>query len=71
MYLPPDFDPSSAYPMVVSVYGGPGSNNVHLKFQQHDFETYLAGSKGFIYVILDPVGTGRQVRAHSSRGPFI
>ena len=62
MYLPPDFDPSSKYPMVVAVYGGPGSNNVHLKFQQHDYETYLAGSKGFIYVILDPVGTGRQVR---------
>ena len=61
MYLPPDFDPASKYPMVVSVYGGPGSNSVDLKFKQHDYETYLAGSKGFIYVILDPVGTGRQV----------
>ena len=40
-----------------------GSNNVDLKFQQHDYSTYLAGAKGFIYVILDPVGTGRQVSA--------
>ena len=65
MYLPPDFDPSSSYPTVVSVYGGPGSNNVDLKFQQHDYSTYLAGAKGFIYVILDPVGTGRQVSSET------
>ena len=61
VYYPPDFDPSSKYPVVVSVYGGPGSNDVKSEFNHHDYRTYLAGSKGFIYIVLDPVGTGRQV----------
>ena len=60
MYLPPDFDPNTKYPMLVYFYGGPGSQMVDLSFNQYDYQTFLAGSKGFIYAMLDPRGTAGQ-----------
>lgn len=60
MYLPPDFEPTSKYPMIVYAYGGPGSQMADETFDQSSFQTYLAGSKGFIYVTVDPRGTGYQ-----------
>ena len=60
MYLPPDFDAQLQYPMVVYVYGGPGNQQVEKTFNQFDFQTYLSGSKGFIYAVIDPRGSGGQ-----------
>jgi dipeptidyl aminopeptidase/acylaminoacyl peptidase len=48
------------YSTVVNAYGGPGSSSVDYSFNQHEYQTYLAGSKGFVYIVLDPMGTGRQ-----------
>lgn len=60
MYLPPEFDPTRQYPMLVYIYGGPGSQHVDLSFNQFEYQTYLAGSKEFIYTIIDPMGTAGQ-----------
>ncbi|MDP2235844.1 MAG: S9 family peptidase [Bacteroidales bacterium] len=57
--LPPDFDPSKKYPVLVYVYGGPGSQTVnnswgganHLWFQ-------MLAQKGIIIVSVDNRGTG-------------
>jgi dipeptidyl aminopeptidase/acylaminoacyl peptidase len=60
LYLPPDFDPRHQYPAVVNVYGGPGYQLVDEQYNQHEYQTYLAGSKGFVYIVLDPRGSGGQ-----------
>ncbi|KAI8850047.1 dipeptidyl peptidase IV N-terminal region-domain-containing protein [Chytridium lagenaria] len=66
LIVPIDFDGSGAkkYPMVVKVYGGPGSQMVK---QVYDvgFETGLAAS-GFVVAIIDPRGTGFRGRAFRS-----
>ena len=60
MYLPPDFDSTLSYPTVVFVYGGPGNQLVTDQYDQSSFQTYLSGSKDFIYIIIDPMGSGGQ-----------
>lgn len=57
--LPPDFDPERKYPVLLYVYGGPGSQTVlnnwggtnHLWFQ-------MLAQQGFIIVSVDNRGTG-------------
>lgn len=57
--LPPDFDPKKKYPVLVYVYGGPGSQTVnnawggtnHIWFQ-------MLAQKGIIVVSVDNRGTG-------------
>lgn len=60
LYLPPDLNPNKKYPLIVYVYGGPGSQFVNEKFNFYEYQTYLAGSKGFVYAVIDPKGTGGQ-----------
>ncbi|KAJ1554558.1 diacylglycerol pyrophosphate phosphatase, partial [Nowakowskiella sp. JEL0078] len=57
--VPPDFDDSGQkkYPVLMKVYGGPSSQMVSYQFSI-DFMTALAGSLGFISVIVDGRGTG-------------
>ena len=40
-----------------SVSGGPGAQEVTQKFSSPEFQTYMAGGKGFIYFVIDPRGT--------------
>ena len=56
---PPGLDPSGRkrYPVLLSVYGGPGSQQVSNKFKR-DWSSYLACEKKYIIVIIDPRGTG-------------
>ncbi len=54
VYLPPDLNPNVKYPTLVKVYGGPGSQIVDETFDQFDYQTYLAGTKGFVFIMLDP-----------------
>ncbi|MCK9449143.1 MAG: S9 family peptidase [Bacteroidales bacterium] len=57
--LPPDFDPEKKYPVLIYVYGGPGSQTVvnswggsnHIWFQ-------MLAQQGFIVVSVDNRGTG-------------
>uniref|UniRef100_A0A8C0GG36 Fibroblast activation protein alpha n=1 Tax=Chelonoidis abingdonii TaxID=106734 RepID=A0A8C0GG36_CHEAB len=59
MLLPPQFDRSKKYPLLIQVYGGPCSQNV-----KHTFEiswiTYLASREEIIVVLVDGRGTAFQ-----------
>lgn len=57
--LPPDFDPSKKYPVLVYVYGGPGSQTVNNSWggANHIWFQMLA-QKGIIIVSVDNRGTG-------------
>jgi len=59
MKLPPDFDAGSGkkYPMLVYVYGGPGSQLVNDRFRL-DWGDYLASQRGIIYTSIDGRGSG-------------
>ena len=57
MVKPPGFDPSHAYPMVLSIYGGPGSQQVYDEFATDFFNQYLA-QQGYIVVGLNNRGSG-------------
>lgn len=53
---PADFNPSRKYPVIMSQYSGPGSQQV-LNSWKFDWEQYAA-SKGYIVVCVDGRGTG-------------
>ncbi|XP_076054020.1 venom dipeptidyl peptidase 4-like isoform X3 [Oratosquilla oratoria] len=59
MKLPPDYNPASSktYPMLVYVYGGPGSQLVSDRFKI-DWGDYLSSSRGIIYTSIDGRGSG-------------
>ncbi|XP_076054029.1 A-type potassium channel modulatory protein DPP6-like isoform X2 [Oratosquilla oratoria] len=59
MKLPPNFNPSLSYPMVVRVYGGPGSQEIDDKFSI-DWGDYMASTRGVIYTHIDGRGSGYQ-----------
>ncbi|KAG0710834.1 Prolyl endopeptidase FAP [Chionoecetes opilio] len=59
MKLPPDYNPTrfQSYPMLVYVYGGPGSQLVSDRFRI-DWGDYLASERGIIYTSIDGRGSG-------------
>lgn len=59
MKLPPDYNPTrfQSYPMLVYVYGGPGSQLVSDRFRI-DWGDYLASERGIIYASIDGRGSG-------------
>ena len=63
MIRPPDFDPNRSYPMMLMVYGGPGSNVVSKSwgYSNYFWHQYLA-QQGFVIVAVDPRGTMRRGR---------
>lgn len=57
LILPPDFDESVQYPVLVKVYGGPGSQAVFRRFGAvADFDTFVA-TRGVIVAQVDGRGT--------------
>ena len=68
--LPPTFqgslsepDCSYRYPVVINVYGGPGNQMVSSRYGRGGnaglgFATFLSGSKGYVALTVDPIGTG-------------
>lgn len=64
MLKPHDFDPSKKYPVLVYVYGGPGSQTVDKEFgtgQRPMWHRYLT-TKGYIILSIDNRGTGGRGR---------
>ncbi|XP_014215068.1 inactive dipeptidyl peptidase 10-like [Copidosoma floridanum] len=61
LYLPPGLreDEITQYPLIVHVYGAPGSQLVTNIFKV-DWNTYLASSKNFIVAQIDSRGSGGQ-----------
>ncbi|KAK3858000.1 hypothetical protein Pcinc_035779 [Petrolisthes cinctipes] len=59
MKIPPDYNPTrfQSYPMLVYVYGGPGSQLVSDRFKI-DWGDYLASERGIIYTSIDGRGSG-------------
>ncbi|KAJ3121511.1 hypothetical protein HK098_003612 [Nowakowskiella sp. JEL0407] len=65
MMFPPDFDINKKYPVLMKVYGGPSSQSVSHAFSV-DFMAAVAGSMGFVSVIVDGRGTGAKGRKFRS-----
>uniref|UniRef100_A0A098LYK4 Dipeptidyl peptidase 4 n=1 Tax=Pantherophis guttatus TaxID=94885 RepID=A0A098LYK4_PANGU len=59
MILPPNFDESKKYPLLVDVYAGPGSQKADAVFRIN-WSTYLASSEGIIVASFDGRGSGFQ-----------
>ena len=56
MIKPFDFDKTKKYPVIFSIYGGPGSQSVFNSFGTNTFHQYLA-QKGYIIVNVNNRGT--------------
>ncbi|MFM1762289.1 MAG: hypothetical protein RLZZ512_79 [Bacteroidota bacterium] len=58
---PANFDANKKYPVLMFVYGGPGSNQVRNQFGSRNFfyHQYLA-SQGYLITVVDNRGTGRK-----------
>jgi len=54
---PPGFDDVDSYPLLVEVYGGPGSQTVTQEYYSDGFHIYLA-SHGYVVASVDGRGTG-------------
>ncbi|HSH46104.1 MAG TPA: S9 family peptidase, partial [Longimicrobiales bacterium] len=61
MIRPPDFDPDQAYPVLLSIYGGPGSQQVMNAWASNGWHQYLA-QQGYIVVGLNNRGSGNYGR---------
>ncbi len=61
MIRPPDFDASREYPVLLSIYGGPGSQQVYDAWSSNGWHQYLA-QQGYIVVGLNNRGSGNYGR---------
>ncbi|KAJ8253351.1 hypothetical protein GJAV_G00211970 [Gymnothorax javanicus] len=59
MYLPPQFDESKKYPLLIDVYGGPASQKVDFVYRLN-WATYLASTEKIIVASVDGRGSGFQ-----------
>nr|XP_023695700.1 dipeptidyl peptidase 4-like isoform X1 [Paramormyrops kingsleyae] len=59
MILPPDFDKSKKYPILIDVYAGPCSQKVDYRFRL-SWATYLASTENIIVASFDGRGSGYQ-----------
>ena len=57
--LPADFDPNKKYPVLLTIYGGPGSQEVRNMWGNFNYMWYqMLAEHGFIIVSVDNRGTG-------------
>lgn len=57
MIKPFDFDPSQKYPLILSIYGGPGAQGVYDQFEGGGWNQYLA-QLGYVVVNVNNRGSG-------------
>ena len=59
MIKPTDFDPAKKYPLFITQYSGPGSQEVsNVFYSSNDYWYELLANKGIVVVSIDPRGTG-------------
>jgi dipeptidyl-peptidase-4 len=58
MLKPPDFNPEKKYPVLFTIYGGPGSQTVNNSWGTVSSWNQLWAQRGFIVVSVDNRGTG-------------
>lgn len=63
MIKPKDFDPKKKYPVLMHVYGGPGSQTVTNAMGGNFLWHHLMAQKGYIIVSVDNRGTGARGKA--------
>jgi len=63
LYLPPDFDETKKYPLLISVYGGPGSQNIQQQYGI-SWETTMVSDKNIIFGQIDGRGTSGSSTDH-------
>jgi len=63
--LPANFNPSKKYPLLVNIYGGPGSQKLDVQFNI-GFEHIISSSLDAIVLYIDPRGTGGKSWAFKS-----
>jgi len=54
---PVNFDPNKSYPLVLSIYGGPGSQGVYNAWESNPFSQFLA-HQGYVVVNVNNRGNG-------------
>ncbi len=57
-FLPPNFDKSKKYPIIFSVYGGPGIATVTNSFPRRGLGNYYLAENGIIVIQVDNRGSG-------------
>jgi dipeptidyl-peptidase 4 len=63
MMKPSNFEPTKKYPVLMFVYGGPGSQTVKNQWDTRDFFWYqVLASKGYVIASVDNRGTGARGR---------
>ena len=63
MSLPDGFDPSRKYPVVMQLYGGPGTPYVRDMWKNRDSQDKWCWENGIIYIVVDPRSSGENGRA--------
>ena len=62
MSLPKDFDPGKKYPVVMQLYGGPGTPYVRDYWNSRDASDSWCWENGIIYIVVDPRSSGENGR---------
>ncbi len=63
MSVPRGFDPSKKYPVVMQLYGGPGTPYVRDLWNNRDASNLWCWENGIIYIVVDPRSSGENGRA--------
>ena len=67
MVKPPDFDPARKYPVLFTIYGGPGSQTVNNSWGTVSSWNQLWAQHGIIVVSVDNRGTGGERSLRNAR----
>lgn len=62
MSTPKDFDPTKKYPVVMGVYGGPGTPMLRDIWRNRDAQSDWCYENGIIYIVCDPRSSGENGR---------
>ena len=62
--LPHDFNEEKRYPMVIELYGAPGTQMIKDKYEMNHWSSYLTSKHQYIYAKIDCRGTSNQGLRH-------